>query len=88
MPWFSKKPADAEVEKISAVAKVDETDKEKDEPTPLFENPACPRCGWHNVRPSAKKGMLDLFLAIFALQAFRCRSCGRRFHAIRRSAGN
>jgi predicted RNA-binding Zn-ribbon protein involved in translation (DUF1610 family) len=60
---------------------------EKDEPAPVDDMPRCPNCGWHNVRPSMTKGSLDLLLSAFSFKAFRCRSCGHRFHTFRRAAG-
>jgi hypothetical protein len=50
----------------------------------LFEQPYCPRCGWHNTRLSHTATLLDNFARIFGFRAFRCRSCGNRFRAIRR----
>jgi transposase-like protein len=49
------------------------------------ELPNCPRCGWHNTRLSHTRSMLDSILRMFALRAFRCRSCGNRFRVIRRA---
>ena len=48
------------------------------------EHPTCPRCGWHNTRLSYSTGVLDSLLRTFSLRAFRCRSCGNRFHRVRR----
>ena len=50
------------------------------------DKPVCPRCGWKNTRRSNPKGMIDLLLRTFSLRAFRCRSCGNRFHVMRRSS--
>ena len=47
------------------------------------ERPICPRCGWHNTRLSHTRSMVDSVLRVFSLRAFRCRSCGNRFRAIR-----
>ena len=49
------------------------------------ERPKCPECGWHNTRLSHTRGMLDSVLRGLSLRAFRCRSCGNRFRAFRRS---
>jgi predicted RNA-binding Zn-ribbon protein involved in translation (DUF1610 family) len=46
--------------------------------------PRCPNCGWQNVRLSHNKGVLDTLLGIFSVSPFRCRSCGARFHRVRR----
>ena len=46
--------------------------------------PICPRCGWHDTRLSHTRSMLDSILRTFSLRAFRCRSCGNRFRALRR----
>ena len=46
--------------------------------------PTCPRCGWHNTRLSHTRTLLDSVLRTFSLRAFRCRSCGNRFHTVRR----
>lgn len=49
------------------------------------ERPTCPQCGWHNTRLShTKTPFLDSLLRVFSLRAFRCRTCGNRFRAIRR----
>ena len=42
--------------------------------------PRCPKCGWQDVRLSHSKGAVDSFLSMFSVHAFRCRSCGMRFH--------
>ena len=49
-----------------------------------FEQPFCPRCGWHNTRPSHTSNTVDLLVRIFGLRPYRCRSCGNRFRAMRR----
>ena len=59
-------------------------EKEKVEAVTEPDHPNCPRCGWHNTRLSHSRSMLDSILRMFALRAFRCRSCGNRFRAIRR----
>ncbi|MDE3168494.1 MAG: hypothetical protein KGN36_22010, partial [Acidobacteriota bacterium] len=46
--------------------------------------PACPRCGWSNTRPAMSRTLGDRLLRVFALRPFRCRSCGKRFRALRR----
>ena len=50
------------------------------------DRPTCPRCGWHNTRPSHTKHILDSVLRTFSLRPYRCRSCGNRFRIIRRAA--
>ena len=50
------------------------------------DHPPCPHCGWHNTRLSHSKSALDKILRSFSIRAFRCRSCGNRFRAFRRSA--
>jgi transposase-like protein len=50
----------------------------------VVEKPTCPRCGWHNTRPSYSKNVLDKALRMFSLRAYRCRSCGNRFRVFRR----
>jgi hypothetical protein len=42
--------------------------------------PRCPKCGWQDVRLSHSKGVVDSMLLMFSFHAFRCRSCGSRFH--------
>ena len=51
---------------------------------PSFEAPLCPRCGWHNTRPSHTWNMFDSVVRVFGLRPFRCRSCGNRFRTLRR----
>ena len=53
-----------------------------------MHKPACPKCGWHNTRPSMTKSLLDSFLQTFFLTAYRCRACGKRFHVYRRTRAN
>jgi hypothetical protein len=63
----------------------DELEDEVEEiPVAVPERPTCPRCGWHNTRPSHTKSILDPVLRMFALRPYRCRSCGNRFRVIRR----
>jgi hypothetical protein len=54
---------------------------------PSFDQPVCPRCGWHNTRLSHTSNMVDSLLRMFAVRAYRCRSCGNRFRAMRRRTG-
>jgi len=61
----------------------DEEDEEEEATDP--EHPACPRCGWHNTRPSHIHTMVDKILRTFSIRAFRCRSCGNRFRVIHRA---
>jgi hypothetical protein len=49
-----------------------------DEP-PVRPFPACPNCGWHNVRLSQTKTMVDTVLNSVSVQRFKCRSCGHYF---------
>ena len=51
---------------------------------PSFGQPVCPRCGWHNTRLSHTSNMVDSLLRMFAVRAYRCRSCGNRFRTMRR----
>jgi hypothetical protein len=48
------------------------------------DNPqvVCPKCRWNCGARSRRRNGLDLFLALFALRAFRCRSCHRRFYRL------
>jgi hypothetical protein len=55
---------------------------EPDEPS--FQSPFCPRCGWHNTRLSHTTSLFDNLARVFGFRAFRCRSCGNRFRAVRR----
>ena len=50
------------------------------------DRPLCPRCGWHNTRLSHTKGFMDPLFKALSVRAFRCRSCGNRFHTRRRPA--
>jgi predicted Zn-ribbon and HTH transcriptional regulator len=42
--------------------------------------PQCPKCGWHDVRPSMMRTALDRALSTFSLAPFRCRTCRHRFY--------
>ena len=61
---------------------IGEDEVELDEPS--FEQPFCPRCGWHNTRPSHTSNAVDLLVRMFGLRPYRCRSCGNRFRSMRR----
>jgi ActR/RegA family two-component response regulator len=39
----------------------------------------CARCGWKNIRPSPRRGLIDRVLEVFFLAPFRCRNCRHRF---------
>ena len=54
------------------------------EERPEPERPTCPRCGWHNTRPSRTRG-IDWILRWLWFRAFRCRSCGNRFQVLQRT---
>ncbi len=64
----------------------DELEEDEEEELAFPGHPTCPRCGWHNTRPSHTKNILDTVLRTFSLHPYRCRSCGNRFRAIRRPA--
>jgi len=67
----------------------DRFEEEELEEEPLVpDRPTCPRCGWHNTRPSHTKSILDTMLRTFSLRPYRCRSCGNRFRVIRRPGRN
>jgi hypothetical protein len=64
----------------------DEEEIEAEDPDePEFEQPFCPRCGWHNTRPSHTSNALDLVVRMFGLRPYRCRSCGNRFRSMRKA---
>jgi len=65
-------------------SEVDEAEDGEDEPEPEFEQPFCPRCGWHNTRPSHTSNLLDMMVRMFGFRPYRCRSCGNRFRSLRR----
>jgi hypothetical protein len=70
-------------------SKIDELDEvvadEADETAEVaFEQPFCPRCGWHNTRPSYSSNLIDMLVRVFGLRPYRCRSCGNRFRCIPR----
>ena len=44
----------------------------------------CPRCGWLDIRLSSRRGLIDAVLSTLSLAPYRCRTCGARFHRIRR----
>ena len=49
-----------------------------------YEVPRCPRCGWQDVRASTPRGLVDALLGTLSMVPWRCRSCGFRFHRLRR----
>jgi hypothetical protein len=63
---------------------IDDGAEEEYEPV-VPDRPTCPRCGWHNTRPSHSKNLLDTILLAFSLRPYRCRSCAKRFR-VRRTA--
>ena len=58
-------------------------DEDAAEEEPSFEQPSCPRCGWHNTRLSHTSNVLDMVVRLLGLRAYRCRSCGNRFRSRR-----
>jgi hypothetical protein len=46
------------------------------------EDVVCRKCRWKCLQRSRRKSRLDLFLALFRLHPFRCRSCGRRYYRL------
>ena len=42
----------------------------------------CPKCHWKCARRSRRRSGIDLFLALFFLRPFRCRSCRRRYYRL------
>jgi hypothetical protein len=46
------------------------------------EDVMCRKCRWKCSQPSRRKSRLDLFLALFRLHPFRCRSCGHRYYRL------
>ena len=62
----------------------DAEDDEESAEEPTFEQPFCPRCGWHNTRPSYSSTLIDMVVRMFGVRPYRCRSCGNRFRVIRR----
>ena len=45
----------------------------------------CPSCGWSDIRPSMRRGVVDWVLSRLDLTPFRCRSCRQRFFRFRHS---
>jgi len=41
----------------------------------------CPVCGTENPRSVRTNGLLEIFLTLFGLYAFRCENCARKFLA-------
>jgi hypothetical protein len=66
----------------------EEGDEVEGDSPALQARPTCPRCGWHNTRPSHSKNLLDTMLRTFSFRPYRCRSCGNRFRVIRRAREN
>src|SRR5690242_13029647 len=54
----------------------------------VAETKICPRCGWSNIRPSPRRGLIDGFMALFFLAPFRCRNCRHRFYRFSTRVGN
>ena len=92
MRFSRKKSSEPEAvpEPLTADSQPEEAEEKEsaEESAATQDKPACPNCGWHNVRPSVKRGAFDTLLSTLSFQAFRCRSCGHRFHAFRRAGGN
>ena len=86
MRFSRKKLPEPEPEQVPDTEESDAIE-DKDESAPVSGKPACPNCGWHNVRPSLKRGLVDQVLSTMSFKAFRCRTCGHRFHTFRRAAG-
>ena len=72
-------------EQIDAEEELEGEAIEEEEEPVVPDRPTCPRCGWHNTRPSHTKNILDSVLRTFSLRPYRCRSCGNRFRVIRRA---
>jgi hypothetical protein len=49
---------------------------------PLEQEVVCRKCHWKCSRRSRRKSVLDIFLALFLLRPFRCRSCRRRYYRL------
>ncbi len=47
----------------------------------------CPNCGGSNVRLSRKKRVVDVLQRTRGKEAYRCRTCLFRFHAVESAAG-
>jgi hypothetical protein len=75
------KDRDDDIEEVDEAA-AENADEDEDEPA--FDQPFCPRCGWHNTRPSHTSNLLDMMVRMFGLRPYRCRSCGNRFRCVRR----
>ena len=48
----------------------------------LDQDVVCRKCRWKCSRRSRCKSRLDMFLGLFLLQPFRCRSCHRRYYRL------
>ena len=81
-PEYEQNEQDRDDEIEDVHAEGDDTDEDVEEPE--FEQPFCPRCGWHNTRPSHTSNVIDRVVRVFGLRPYRCRSCGNRFRCIRR----
>jgi tRNA(Ile2) C34 agmatinyltransferase TiaS len=81
---MAKDPEKQSEPKDQGESEIEGLDQEEVEELTDPERPICPRCGWHNTRLSHTRSMVDSVLRAFSLRAFRCRSCGNRFRAIRR----
>ncbi len=81
----SKPKGDGNLEAKDAELAFQDEEEEQVETLKDPERPRCPQCGWHNTRLSHTRTFLDPLLGIFSLRAFRCRTCGNRFRAVRRN---
>ncbi len=81
---MAKDPEEQSEPKDQGEGEIEGLDQEEVEGLTDPERPICPRCGWRNTRLSHTRSMVDTVLRAFSLRAFRCRSCGNRFRAIRR----
>jgi hypothetical protein len=44
------------------------------------KHPACPKCGWNDVRLSRREGLVDFLARLAWLSPLRCRKCRLRFY--------
>lgn len=51
-----------------------------DDPASVTSTKPCPRCGWTDMRPALRSGVLDGVMRCLLMKPYRCRKCRLRFY--------